>query len=390
MSTAPRRQPPRAPGPRRDQGRDEQARQERLEQLHTRLSEQVLSLTSGPAWAQWLTTAARFHHYSFRNTVAIWAQRPGATQVAGYRVWQSLGRQVRKGEQGIQILAPITRRVENDDDPPSAGQPAGAGAASAGSTTPGDPAAPAATPRKLVGYRIVHVFDISQTDGDPLPRSEVRDPALLTGAAPDHLWDGLARQVHEEGFTLALETLPVANGMTTFADRVVTVRPDLEPAQRVKTLAHELAHVTMHGPGEADAPDPAASTPVCRGRVEVEAESVAFLVTSAHGLDSSAYSFPYIAGWAHESDTDTETILTTTGTRVLATANQILDRLDRDNPQPLPLAEDAVPFDVTPAADRRPQPHTPAAVHTSVAVDGPATRASTGVDATRPGPGPSR
>lgn len=85
---------------------DEQARRERLAQFHNQLSQQVLSLTSGTQWAAWLATAARFHHYSFGNTIAIWMQRPDASQVAGCRVWQSMDRQVRKGEQGIQILRP--------------------------------------------------------------------------------------------------------------------------------------------------------------------------------------------------------------------------------------------------------------------------------------------
>ncbi len=90
-------------------------RRDRLEAFHATLSDQVLTLTSSSAWTDWLRTAARFHHYSFRNTVAIWMQRPDATQVAGYRTWQSLGRQVRKGEHGIQILAPVTRRKNERD-----------------------------------------------------------------------------------------------------------------------------------------------------------------------------------------------------------------------------------------------------------------------------------
>src|SRR5665647_932973 len=94
---------------------DEDGRRERLEAFHATLSAQVLSLTTSQAWTAWLGTAARFHHYSTLNTVAIWAQRSDATQVAGYRVWQSMGRQVRKGEQGIQILAPVTRRPDQPD-----------------------------------------------------------------------------------------------------------------------------------------------------------------------------------------------------------------------------------------------------------------------------------
>ena len=101
----------RRPAPRGAAARDEAAQRERLEAFHQQLTDQVLALADGPSWKAWLATAAKFHHYSFNNTVAIFLQRPDATQVAGYRTWQSLGRQVRKGEQGIQILAPVTRRA---------------------------------------------------------------------------------------------------------------------------------------------------------------------------------------------------------------------------------------------------------------------------------------
>lgn len=329
--------------------RDEAARRERLEQFHDTLSEQVLTLTSSTAWTDWLRTAARFHAYSFGNTIAIWSQRPDAIQVAGYRTWQSLGRKVRKGEQGIQILAPVTRRRGDETD--QADQPGRAGktgwaSSPGGSGRPGqagggsETGTQLAAPRRVVGVRIAHVFDISQTDGDPLPGSDRDRPALLTGQAPEYLWDGLALQVAEAGFRLSLETPPgAANGLTSFAERHVLVRPELEDAQRVKTLAHELGHVSLHEP--ADVLDRRAL--VCRGQREVEAESVAFLVTSAHGMETGQYSFPYVAGWAQHQGGDVEATLRQSGARALTTAHRILDRLDRDTSDPGDLAEDAIP-----------------------------------------------
>ncbi len=339
---------------------DEEARRERLEQFHTRLSESVLTMTSGTAWTDWLTTAARFHHYSFRNTAAIWAQRPDATQVAGYRVWQSMGRQVRKGEQGIEILAPVTRR--RDDPASDSSEDSGSNGKASSPAIPGTqvavehglgPSAPAR--RGLVGYRITHVFDIAQTDLIPgaADTFAVVKPELLTGSAPQHLWDGLARQVGEAGYDLVVGPLTDgANGRTHFVDRVVTITPDLEPAQKSKTLSHELAHVTLHEP-ETVAARTDSPVPVCQGRIEVEAESVAYLIASAHDLDSSAFSFAYIAGWAQGVGGGVEQVMTETATRVLGAAHQILDRLDRDNPAPLPLAEDSVPFEL-PAPSRAP------------------------------------
>ena len=165
-------------GARRRSPKDEAAQRDRLEAFHQQLTDQVLTLADGPSWKAWLATAAKFHHYSFNNTVAIMLQRPDASQVAGYRTWQSLGRQVRKGEQGIQILAPVTRRatVENDDDgrTDATGRRAGgrtSHTAGTAATGPGSDAGKqpeaASGPRRLVGVRIAFVFDLSQTD--PIP-----------------------------------------------------------------------------------------------------------------------------------------------------------------------------------------------------------------------------
>src|SRR5689334_20232829 len=90
------------------------AREEKLAALHRQLAEQVAALAAGPEWRRWLDVAARFHNYSLNNTLLILAQRPAATQVAGYSLWQQLGRQVTKGERGIAILAPITWRADPD------------------------------------------------------------------------------------------------------------------------------------------------------------------------------------------------------------------------------------------------------------------------------------
>ena len=281
--------------------RDEAAQQARLEDFHQRLTEQVLALSDGPTWKAWLQTAAKFHDYSFNNTVSIFMQHPDAVQVAGYRTWQSLGRQVRKGEQGIQILAPVLRR--QDVDGPN-GDQLGRAAVRVGGRAGEPPREPLTGDRRvLVGVRIAHVFDISQTDGDPLPQPDPAwRPTLLTGQAPDHLWDGLALQVAEAGYELSLQS-PAggANGLTMYGPRQVLVRPDVDEAQQVKTLAHELGHVMLHAPADSENRN---VERLCRGQQEVEAESVAFLVASAHGMDTGQYSFAYVAGWAHDAATD--------------------------------------------------------------------------------------
>jgi DNA primase len=321
----------------------EAVRAAKLDALHATLTEQIAALRTGQDWQQWLAVAARFHNYSFNNVLLIAAQRPGATAVAGCEAWKTLGRQVDKGERGIQILAPVVRRTASAD-PPAADPPAAEGGGSPTSDQIGNDRqerALAGGARRVAGFRVAYVFDVTQTSGAPLPDRPV--PRLLAGQAPAGLWDALAEQVHARGF--ALQRGPclggVANGLTNYLTRTVTVRADVDDAQAVKTLAHELAHVLLHdptapptvpptappaaGPGEpggAGSVDPSGQ---CRGRVEVEAESVAYLVTASHGLDSGGYTFPYVAGWAGSVDATTpETVVRATGQRVLTAAHVIL------------------------------------------------------------------
>ena len=264
---------------------------DRLAAAHTQLLSAVDALIDGPAWRRMLDVAARFHRYSPNNVLLISLQRPDATRVAGYQTWRELDRQVRKGETGIAILAPVTVRRQ------------------AGERPDGDDAAEPA-PRMLRGFRVTHVFDVSQTDGEPLP--EVR-PELLEGGAPLGVWADLLDQVEAAGYTFGYEDIAPANGRTDFAARTVVLRPDLTGAQSVKTLAHELAHVELHQPDDL----PVGFT---RARAEVEAESVAYVVCAAHGLASGDYTVPYVAGWANG---DRELVQDTT-TRVLSTARRIL------------------------------------------------------------------
>lgn len=324
-------------------------REEKLRALHEQLAQQVADLHSGADWQRWLAAAARFHSYSFGNTLLILAQRPDATAVAGYQTWKHLGRQVTKGEKGIAILAPVIRRpggstgADGQDSQdvapvdvvePASPRPGTSGAPPAGEGTP------ARATRRVSGFRPTYVFDVSQTTGEPLP--EPPAPELLAGEAPAGLWDALAGQVAAAGYDLERGPCDGANGVTTPATRTVRVRDDIDDAQAVKTLAHELAHVLLHThrpapPNAAGDPVPAPGPErasagqeadelqlVCRGVGEVEAESVAYLVTAAYGLDSSVYTFPYVTTWADGVQGQTaQDVVRSTGERVLAAARQI-------------------------------------------------------------------
>lgn len=287
-----------------DRDAAETARKATLESMHSQLAERVGSLDSLEAWRAWLRFANSFHRYSFNNTVLIWSQKPEATMVAGYRAWQAKGRQVRRGEQSIKVFGPVTTREPKLDDH--------------GRPVRGADGKPVQEVR-IVGVKPVSVFDVSQTDGDPLP--EPPQATLLTGQAPPGLWDALQAFVEAQGYTVSRGDCGDANGVTMFDSRQVRVRADIDAAAAVKTLAHEAGHVLLHAP---DQRQPFA----CRGVIEVEAESVGFMVTAAHGLDASQYTFNYVAGWAHQAATpngpSVEEIVKATGQRVIGATDRIL------------------------------------------------------------------
>ncbi|GAA4375001.1 ArdC-like ssDNA-binding domain-containing protein [Agromyces bauzanensis] len=300
-------------------------REAKLVELHEHLVASVETLVTGDDWRRALEFAARFHTRSFNNTLLIWWQHEAAyrqgrvpdpmpTYIAGFKQWQALGRRVIAGQRGYMIFAPLTARFATSapmdadswrrldrNERPRAGE--------------------IVRPR-MVGVRPAYVWDVSQTDGRPLPELPV--PRLLRGEAPPGVWDGLAAIVRDEGFSLSTVTdateLRGANGVTDFGARTVMVRGNMDAAGRVKTLAHELAHIRMH--------EPESNVFLHRGIGEVEAESVALMIGAAHGMDTSDYTIPYVSSWANavEAKKPTE-VVQETGERVRRTAGAILDRL---------------------------------------------------------------
>ncbi|EIC06916.1 protein of unknown function DUF955 [Microbacterium laevaniformans OR221] len=302
-------------------------REAKLDELHERLTGAVERLVSGEDWARALAFAARFRTRSFSNTLLIWTQHQAAFEtglvpdpfpscVAGYRQWQQFGRQVEKGQPGYQILAPVTGRFAsaNTSDVDS-WRRLGKGE---------KPRAGEVVRTRMVGVRPAYVWDVSQTAGDPIP--EPPAPKLLEGEAPVGLWDGLAGQVEAAGFSVVRVPhegmIRGANGMTDYTANTVAVRENMDPAAQVKTLAHELGHVLLHGPDAEEARQH-------RGIGEVEAESVALMVGAAHGMDTSGYTIPYVSTWAARvDDKEPVEVVKATGERVRKTALAILDQLD--------------------------------------------------------------
>lgn len=256
---------------------------ERLSELTDRLENGIRELYASGRYAEYLAAMSKFHHYSFGNALLILFQCPTATHVAGYNTWKQLGRQVRKGETGIQILAPCGFRAtqEREKTDPQTGQPLYG--------PDGNPLTEKVqmSPNR---FKVAYVFDLSQTEGRELPNIGVSE---LSGKVTDFadIYDRLT----------ALSPLPVeqepfpgeAKGYTSFTEQRIVVRPGMSEVQTIKTLVHEIAHAKLHDPSQI-MPEERRQ----RREKEVEAESVAYVVCQHFGIETSDYSFGYVAGWS--------------------------------------------------------------------------------------------
>ena len=242
----------------------------KLEAAQAKITEAVAALVTGDDWKRFLDQSARFHTYSANNVLLIMLQtKCNATRVAGYKKWQEFGRQVRKGENGIAILAPNAYRRTEVDETGNEHTISG-----------------------IKGFRLTYVWDVAQTDGEPLAEELIR-PSLLNGNDGWELFEQLSAQVNMLGYIIERGDCGGPNGYVDYVKRVVRIRADVDQLQATKTLAHELGHIVLgHDDGKYHE---------CRGAREVEAESVAYLVLDAAGLASDGYTFAYVAGWAQGS-----------------------------------------------------------------------------------------
>lgn len=232
-------------------------------------------------YRRFLSVMARFHGYSFGNIMLIMSQRPNATRVAGYRTWQKLGRQVRKGEKGITIMAPMLFK------PKEAG---------------------ASDEDAFLRFRAVTVFDITQTDGEALP-----EPPRVSGD-PGHHWDRLTGFVEAEGIAIRYESLGSVQGMSRGG--TIALNDELDEAERFSVLVHEIAHEFMHqGPNRTEPRPPKAVR-------ELEAESVAFVVCTAVGMKTGTASSDYIQSHGGNAE-----LLGQSLQRIQKTAERILEGL---------------------------------------------------------------
>ena len=269
--------PPPETGAVRPMTKAQEARQH-IDHALERLSED-LNAGKSETLTAFLAMVGKFHRYSFGNVMLILSQRPDASRVAGYRTWQTLGRQVRKGEKGITIIAPmmLKREAEQQED----------------------------DPEKVLRFKATSVFDVSQTDGDELPQ-----PAQMQGTPREHL-QRLEQFITGLGIVLELR-MDIGQAAGVSMGGHICIRPELSPAERFSVLVHELAHEMLHHGDGAQRGD--------KQMRELEAEAVAYVVSSGIGLEPGTACSDYI----HTYGGDAEKLVSVLD-RVQKTAARILD-----------------------------------------------------------------
>ena len=297
---------------------------EEMEALHARLGEQVEALRSSQGWTAYLRAAIGLRRFSINNALLIMAQAPGATDVATYRGWRARGRQVCKGEKSIKIRAPRVSRAGEDEATGASESPAGAGGARSGAR---------------VSFRLISVFDVSQTtpvdgnqdQGAPVVAAQIA--TRLGEVDPGDLYEMVAAHLARTG--VALRTTLTPPGLDGFARKVppagapkapenqwvveVVLDERLGRADAANTITHEACHIAA-GHLEQIAGDRLDH----RGRIEVEAESACFMVAALAGLDTTTVATGYIASWMAGADDAT---LTATAAVALSTATTLVTAL---------------------------------------------------------------
>ena len=260
---------------------------DKLKEITERLEQGILTIFSSESYQAYLRVMSRFHNYSTNNLVLILLQKPEATLVAGFHTWKSkFGRTVKKGEKGIAIFAPITRKVKTEKEKldPQTKLP-----------IIGENGLPEMVEQEITipRYRVVYVFDISQTTGRDLPTPVIH---TLTGDVERYA-DFFAALERTSPVPIGFEEIPGdAHGYYSFVEKRIAIDTGMSEMQNLKTLIHEIAHAKLHDI-DPDAPRKEQAKIDKRTR-EVQAESVAYTVCQHFGLDTSDYSFVYIASWS--------------------------------------------------------------------------------------------
>ena len=261
---------------------------DKLKEITDRLEQGITELFESERYKEYLRVMSKFHNYSFNNTLLIAMQKPDASLVAGFSSWKNnFGRNVIKGEKGIKIIAPspftVKQEVEKTD--PQTGKP-----------VIGKDGKPVTEEKeiKVPAYKVVSVFDVSQTEGRELPDIAVDE---LTGDV-DCFKDFFAALEQVSPVPVGFEKIEGgAHGYYHLEEKRIAIDEGMSDLQTLKTAIHEIAHAKLHDI-DLNAPKEEQKPRVDRRSREVEAESVAYTVCQHYGLDTSDYSFGYVAGWS--------------------------------------------------------------------------------------------
>lgn len=260
---------------------------EKITEITTKLEQGIKDLFASDKFKEYLSAMSKLHRYSFRNSLLIFMQKPDASMVAGYTSWQkNFKRQVRKGEHGIKIFAPApykaTKEVERIDkttNNPIIGKDGKPLTDTVEYTVP--------------AFKITTVFDVSQTDGEPLPSLGVDE---LTGSV-DRYTDFQTALEKISPVPIGFENIESgAKGYYSNSERRIAVQEGMSEVQTLKTLIHEISHAKLHAVEDVNSIKP--EEQIDRNAKEVEAESIAYTVCQRYGIDTSDYTFGYVAGWS--------------------------------------------------------------------------------------------
>ena len=239
----------------------------KIQEAFDELQKQFKTFENGEDWKRFLAFSAQFRQYSLCNTVLIFSQCPQASFVAGFGKWKTLNRHVKKGEKGIKIFAPITKKVQDEKSQN-----------------------PEKYQSRIVGYQLVYVYDISQTDGADVPTSILHTGLKNIEGAEQKL--GMILEHVKDVVEVSTTVLPEGHhGLYNIAKKEIKINANDTALQNVKTLFHELAHhyhETQYLEGETEE------------QKEFIAESAAFIACAAIGIDASEYSIPYLKNWADD------------------------------------------------------------------------------------------
>ena len=261
---------------------------EKLKEITDRLEQGIAELFDSERYREYLKVMSKFHNYSFRNTVLIAMQKPDASLVAGFSAWKNnFERNVMKGQKGIKIIAPSPYKIKQEMQKidPHTQKP-----------VIGKDGKPVTEEKEVTipAYKVVSVFDVSQTEGKELPDIAVDE---LTGDV-DRYKDFFAALEKTSPVPIAFENIEGgSHGYYHLEDKRIAINEGMSELQTLKTAIHEIAHAKLHDI-DLNAPKDEQQPHVDRRTREVEAESVAYTVCQHYGLDTSDYSFGYVAGWS--------------------------------------------------------------------------------------------